>query len=405
MRRDRRRDGILAVRPDGLGDVLLTGPAVRALAASGREVSFLAGPAGTGAAALLPGVSRVLAETLPWIDPEPAAVEPGRVRRLLRAVRRLRAAEAVIFTSFHQSPLPTALVLRMAGVRRISAISEDYPGSLLDVRHQLTADLPEARRNLSLAQAAGFRLPAGDPGTLAVTRPLPDPRLLTGDGRYIVLHPGASVPARHPSTARTAAMIAALVTAGHRVVLTGSAAECELAGPAAAGPRPDAPGPGQPRPARPDRVVSLCGRTSLPLLASVLAGADVVIAPNTGAAHLAAAVGTPVVSLFAPVVPAARWAPYGVPTVLLGDQDAPCARSRARSCPVPGHPCLDQIEPSAVVAAVAALTPTVPVRATPPPTRLASTGLASMGPPPAAPDRAGPGRAPRGETSVAGALG
>jgi hypothetical protein len=40
-----RRDGILAVRPDGLGDVLLTGPAVRALAAGGREVSFRGGRA------------------------------------------------------------------------------------------------------------------------------------------------------------------------------------------------------------------------------------------------------------------------------------------------------------------------------------------------------------------------
>jgi ADP-heptose:LPS heptosyltransferase len=391
MRPDRGRDGILAVRPDGLGDVLLTGPAIRALAASGRKVSFLTGPAGAGAAALLPGVSRVLAATLPWIDPEPAAVEPGRVRRLVRAVRRLRVAEAVIFTSFHQSPLPTALVLRMAGVRRVSAISEDYPGSLLDVRHQLTADIPEPRRNLSLAQAAGFRLPPGDPGALAITRPLPDPRPLTGDGRYVVLHPGASVPARRPSAARTAAMIAALVAAGHRVVLTGSAAERELACPAPAGPRPDTHGPGThgpdgPRPdgtglGRPDRVVNLCGRTSLPLLASVLAGADVVVAPNTGAAHLAAAVGTPVVSLFAPVVPAGRWAPYGVPTVLLGDQDAPCARSRARSCPVPGHPCLDQIEPSAVVAGVAALTPVLD---------------------PPAPGRAGRGNTACGEPRVAG---
>ena len=115
------------------------------------------------------------------------------------------------------------------------------------------------------------------------------------------------------------------------MVVTGSAAE-------------GAPGRSG-RPGRPGRVVNLCGRTSLPMLASVLARADVVVAPNTGAAHLAAAVGTPVVSLFAPVVPAARWAPYGVPTVLLGDQDAPCAGSRARSCPVPGHPCLDQIEP------------------------------------------------------------
>ena len=103
--------------------------------------------------------------------------------------------------------------------------------------------------------------------------------------------------------------------------------------------------------------MNLCGRTSLPLLASVLASADVVVAPNTGAAHLAAAVGTPVVSLFAPVVPAERWAPYGVPTVLLGDQHAPCAGSRARSCPVPGTRALTRLEPAAVVAAVAALAP------------------------------------------------
>jgi ADP-heptose:LPS heptosyltransferase len=349
MRLRRAPGGILAVRPDGLGDVLLTGPAVRALAAGGRAVSFLAGPAGTEAAALLPGVTRVLAEALPWIDPEPAAVERGQIRRVVRAVRRVRPAEAVIFTSFHQSPLPTALVLRMAGVGRVSAISEDYPGSLLDVRHQVDADIPEARRNLSLARAAGFRSPPGDPGTLALTGPLPDTRSLTGGGRYIVLHPGASVPARRPSAARTAVLITALADAGYRVLVTGSADERELAGRDPAG-----------RAHRVDRVVNLCGRTDLPRLASVLAGADVVVAPNTGAAHLAAAVGTPVVSLFAPVVPAARWSPYGVPAVLLGDQSAPCAGSRARACPVPGHPCLDGIEPVVVTAAVAALTRGVP---------------------------------------------
>jgi ADP-heptose:LPS heptosyltransferase len=76
------------------------------------------------------------------------------------------------------------------------------------------------------------------------------------------------------------------------------------------------------------------------------------VAGNTGPAHLAAAVGTPVVPLFAPVVPAARWAPYGVPTVLLGDQDAPCRDTRARECPVPGHPCLTSVTPQDVVAAV-----------------------------------------------------
>ncbi len=338
--------GVLVVRPDGLGDVLLTGPAVRAIAASGREVSFLAGPAGAEAAALLPGVSRVLTARLPWIDPQPERITRRGVSRLERSLRRLKVTEAVVFTSFHQSPLPTALVLRLAGVGRVSAISEDYPGALLDVRHRLTADIPEAERNVSLAAAAGFPLPPGDPGSLAVTGPLPDVTRLTGPERYVVLHPGASVPARRPSAQAAAALVAALAGAGYRVVLTGSASERALADDVArragiAGNHPSG--------------LALAGETGLRTLAAVLARADAAVVPNTGAAHLAAAVGTPVVSLFAPVVPAARWAPYRVPSVLLGDQQAGCAGSRARACPLPGHPCLDGIDPAAVVAAVAAL--------------------------------------------------
>ena len=79
------------------------------------------------------------------------------------------------------------------------------------------------------------------------------------------------------------------------------------------------------------------------------------VAPNTGPAHLAAAVGTPVVSLFAPVVPAARWAPHGVPRVVLGDQNAGCRQTRATTCPVPNHPCLSSVSPAEVCAAVASL--------------------------------------------------
>jgi ADP-heptose:LPS heptosyltransferase len=328
-----------------MGDVLLTGPAVRAIAASGADVTFLAGPHGAEAAALLPGVNRVLRWQAPWIDPEPGEVNPDEVQSLIRQVRRLGPAAAVVFTSFHQSPLPTALILRMAGVPSIAAISEDYPGSLLDIRQPPTADIPEAERNLILARAAGFELPPGDDGRLAVTAARPDCRELTGDGPYIAVHASASVPARAPSAAKTAAVVAALAAAGYRVVVTGSAAESALTA-AVCRPATGDPGPGR---------VDLGGRTSLPMLAAVLADADVVVAPNTGAAHLAAAVGTPVVSLFAPVVPAARWAPYGVPAIILGRQDAACAGSRARVCPVPGHPCLDLIGPGDVVAAVAEL--------------------------------------------------
>jgi ADP-heptose:LPS heptosyltransferase len=329
---------VLVARLDSDGDVLLAGPAVRAVAAQ-AEVVLLAGPRGRRAAALLPGVERVVVWRAPWIDPEPEPVDPDAVAQLVETLRGLELDEAVLLTSYHQSPLPLALLLRLAGVGRITAVSEDYPGSLLDIRHRVDEDLPEAVRGLSTAASAGFPLPAGDDGRLRLREPLPDVAGLVPSGPYVVLHPGASVPARAWSPARCAAAVDALTAAGHQVLVTGGPTETALT-----------------RLVAGTAGIDLGGRTSLAELAAVLAGAEAVVVANTGPAHLAAAVRTPVVSLFAPVVPAARWAPYRVPHVLLGDQAAACRGSRARQCPVPGHPCLDSVDPAAVVSAVRRLT-------------------------------------------------
>ncbi|NYI04107.1 glycosyltransferase family 9 protein [Allostreptomyces psammosilenae] len=333
-----RRRHVLAVRLDALGDVLLAGPALRALAAGADRLTVLAGPDGAAAARLLPGVDAVLTWHCPWIAAEPPGVDPADVAALVDRIRALAVDEAVVFTSFHQSPLPTALLLRLAGVPRISAISADYPGALLDVRHRVDDDLPEPERARSLAEAAGFPVPDGDDGRLRVAGPLPDTTHLTGGDGHVVVHPGASAPARRWPAERCAEAVRALTAAGHRVVVTGAPGETALTARVAGRYGTD-----------------LGGRTPLPELASVLASAAAVVAPNTGPAHLAAAVGTPVVSLYAPVVPAVRWAPYGVPVVLLGDQRAPCADTRARVCPVPGHPCLATVTAEDVVRAVARL--------------------------------------------------
>jgi ADP-heptose:LPS heptosyltransferase len=319
----------LVARLDSFGDVLLAGPAVRAVAARADHVTLLCGPLGEPAARMLPGVDDVVVWDAPWAGFDPPPVRPAEIAGLLP---RLAADTALVLTSFHQSPLPTALLLRLAGVAHIAADSEDYPGSLLDVRHHRAPHAHEARAALDLAAAAGF--PPADDGRLRVLPP-PGTTALTGPGPYVVLHPGASVPARAWSPARCAEAVRELTGAGHRVVVTGGRFERDLTAYVASG-----------------VAVDLGGRTDAPGLAGVLAGADAVITGNTGPAHLAAAVGAPVVSLFAPVVPAERWRPYGVPCVLLGDQDAPCAGSRARSCPVPGHPCLDAVTAHDVVAAV-----------------------------------------------------
>jgi ADP-heptose:LPS heptosyltransferase len=129
----------------------------------------------------------------------------------------------------------------------------------------------------------------------------------------------------------------ALAAGGRRVVVTGAPGErgltARMAG--AAG-------------------LDLGGRTTFAELADVLAAAEVVVVGNTGPAHLAAAVGTPVVSLYAPTVPAVRWRPWQVRHELL-HVEVPCAGCRARVCPVPEHPCLGGVSLEDVLAAVESL--------------------------------------------------
>jgi ADP-heptose:LPS heptosyltransferase len=329
----------LVARLDSIGDVLVTGPAVRAVAASHDRVVFLAGPRGSAAARMLPGVSRVVEWAAAWVDFDAPPLSAQRVAWLVDTIAAEQPDSVLIFTSFHQSSLPLALICRMAGVNWIGAICEDYPGKLLDLRHHVPDDIPEPLRALSLAEAAGWRLPSGDDGRLQVN-PLPRLgaalRTALGAHDYVAFHPAAAVSARAPSVAKCAEIVRALAAAGHRVVVTGTDADREITAPVAG-----------------DVAMDLGGRTTLAELGAVFAGAHAVVAPNTGPAHLAAAVGAPIVSLFAPVVPAVRWSPYGTTVALLGDQDAPCHGSRARDCPVPGHPCLDGIAAQDVVAAVA----------------------------------------------------
>ena len=87
-------------------------------------------------------------------------------------------------------------------------------------------------------------------------------------------------------------------------------------------------------------------------LAGVLARASAVVVGNTGPAHLAAAVGTPVVEIYAPTVPAERWRPWAVPHELIGDLEISCAGCRATVCPLPIQLCIAGATPERTVAAV-----------------------------------------------------
>jgi ADP-heptose:LPS heptosyltransferase len=333
----------LVARLDNVGDVLLAGPGVRAVAAAGRSVTFLASRTGAAAARLLPGVDRVITFDAPWVAFDAPRVDASTIGEVIAMIAAVEADDAIILTSFHQSPLPLALMMRMAGVSGIAATCVDFPGTLLDVRHPYLDDLHEVEQTLALCAASGYSLPPDDDRRLAID--LPDPVPPDSSRRpesYVLVHPGASVPARGLPAGATAEVVRALTRAGRHVVVTGTAGEVPLARQIVAG-------------ARDDHVTLAVGTTDLAGLAGWIAGADAVVCGNTGTAHIAAAVGTPVIEAFAPVVPAHRWYPWMVPHALLGRLDIACAGCRARRCPIAGQPCLEPFTVETVLDALGRL--------------------------------------------------
>jgi len=129
---------------------------------------------------------------------------------------------------------------------------------------------------------------------------------------------------------------------GLRIVLSGTAAERELARAVARGMR--APSD------------NLAGETTLDELAQLLAGAAVVVAGDTGPLHLAAALGAPVVGIYGPTDPANSGPRVERSAVVrLGLSCSPCYDLRSPAdCKLPDRsmPCMWGITPERVYAAV-----------------------------------------------------
>ncbi|UXY15570.1 glycosyltransferase family 9 protein [Chitiniphilus purpureus] len=107
------------------------------------------------------------------------------------------------------------------------------------------------------------------------------------DGPYAVLHLGASSPLKLWPAERWLALADWLAARGVAPVWSGGPNETALV--AAADPQ--------------QRHVSLAGQLDLPQLWALLAGARLLVCPDTGVAHLARLVGTPTVALFGPGSP------------------------------------------------------------------------------------------------------
>ena len=344
-------DNVLAVRLDALGDVLMTTPALRALRAgrAGRRLTLLTSPAGAEVAALIPEVDDVIVYDAPWVKATAARADSAPDHAMLARLGGAGFDAAVIFTVYSQNPLPAAMLCCLADIPRRLAHCHENPYQLLTdwvldpepargVRH-------EVRRQLDLVAAIGcgsaderLSLWVPDAARDATRRRLAT--LGLDRRRWVLIHPGATAASRRYPPDRFAAAARGVAEAtGGAIVVTGAAADA----PAIEAVMRDLGGDAQ-------AVTGL----RLPEFAALVEAAPLLISNNSGPVHIAAAVGTPVVDLYALTNP--QHTPWAVPHRVLF-HDVPCKYCYKSVCPEGHGNCLALVEPTRVVdAAVSLLT-------------------------------------------------
>jgi lipopolysaccharide heptosyltransferase I len=151
-------------------------------------------------------------------------------------------------------------------------------------------------------------------------------------GPFVAAFVGSSCESRLWFPDRTAAVADALAAQGLHTVLVGGPTDSEFAAAVAAAARVP--------------VVNLAGRTTLRDLIGIFTRARAAFGPDSGPMHIAAAAGTPVVSLWG-ATSAARSAPWGSEDgVVIGE--APCSPCYLKRCPI-GRVCMEHIGVEAVL--------------------------------------------------------
>ena len=320
--------GVIVVRlPNWLGDTVMTLPAMHGLRAARPRVCVVA--VGRWAPLLAgQGVADALV---------PYPIGWRARRRLAAALRAMRADVAVLMTNSFES----ALAARLWGARIRLGYDADLRRLLLTHATPLPSprlhQIDEYRR---LLEAAGVAAPAtvpvwrlgDDAAAGAAVSSLLDECGVSRGTRAVGLHLGASFGSSKQWPAASFAEVASrLRKRGLRPIVLGSPADAEMAAAVSA--------------AAGWAIPSLVARDRPELLPRLLARLACLVSSDTGVAHLAAAVGTPTVTLFGPTDPRLT-APRSRGARRI-EGSAPCAPCFLPRCPI-DHVCMRDITAAGV---------------------------------------------------------
>jgi heptosyltransferase-2 len=323
----------LVIQTAFLGDVVLTTPLLAALARDGGPVDVVATPA---AAPLLeghPAVRRVIR-----YDKRGAQAGLRGLWRLAAGLRRAGYQRAVLP---HRSWRSAALAV-LAGIPRRIGFAKGPAAISYTVRVPRATAGHEVERLLALAAPATAPAPPVALGLSPADRAAAD-RWLAEHGveaGFVALAPGSIWNTkRWPYYPELAAAL------DRPVVVLGSRDDAALASAVVA--------------AAPGRAHSAAGALDLRAAAALLERAAVLVTNDSAPLHLATAVGTPIVALFGPTVPAQGFGPRGAGDRTLGVTlpCRPCSAHGPQVCPLAHHRCMRDLPVEQVVRAVTAAAP------------------------------------------------
>jgi lipopolysaccharide heptosyltransferase II len=290
---------ILCIRADNIGDVIMSGPAIRALKRfTHANITLLTSRQGCLIAPYMKEVDATLIHDLPWMKTD-SNDWPDKTFQLIEALRSFKFDAVVIFTVYSQSALPSALIAYLAGIPKRLAYSRENPYQLLTDwvpdQEPYSKIIHQVKRDLHLVETIGadvsdddLQLLIGEGTRINIMRKILNEGIESQT--WIVLHPGVSEKKREYPVNLWIEIARQLKDQFHLPILvTGTAEEKKITDAIM-----ESSGP---------NVYSLAGHFNVEEFIALVRQSMMVVSVNTSTVHIAAAMKTPIVVLYAQTNP------------------------------------------------------------------------------------------------------
>jgi heptosyltransferase-2 len=262
-------------------------------------------------------------------------VNKGRNMSLHRAYLKTKRLKPDLVISPHRSFRTAQWVWRLGAPMSIGFL--DIWSFFAFKKHVKRPDEKhDVLRQLSLLKGLGARPDKLPPHVMSLSVDVPDNPKFSRFKEFVALSPGSQWETKRWTKEGFIEVARQMINLGHKVVLVGAPNEKPLCAEIAK--------------QLPD-CVDLCGQTTVYELAQLLKAVNLLVCNDSGAMHVATAVGTPVVGVFGPTVPSQGYSPWSKQAKVVEAKIGcrPCGAHGHNQCPIGTHDCMKKVRAERVM--------------------------------------------------------